>query len=226
MISAKQLSKVLAVSFSGGSSFMAPTSTFIATPASYSVSAAPASVTLTGTITPNNGTDITWTITNGVGTIIAVGTGNVVSHTLAAVSTTVGTDTYNLNVSYKDLTLATLSMVVTTSVLITTAAMIGQLSNPTDVITTPAELTPAFEALLTVTDQATIINVFDLVAAFTGRLVFVLPDSYGTLTAIEDGSGLDVSTQFNTVVDASNNRVIYISINVVTPATYNYKIVY
>lgn len=223
MISAKQIKQILDISFTGGSGFLAPTSTFIITPSNYSTDDVPGAVNLTGVITPNDGTDITWTITSGV-TTLAIGTGNVVAHSLASVPSTVTTNTYNLNVSYKNSSGTTMAVIFVASLSVTAPALIGQLDGPTENIIVAGDLTPTIEGYLTTTDQITLINLFNIVAADSGRIIFVLPDSYGVVSSIEDGAGLNIITQFNVVVDTINNRKIYTSINVVTPATYSYKI--
>ena len=70
------------------------------------------------------------------------------------------------------------------------------------------------------------VNVFSIIAANTGRIVMTIPDSFGSVTSIEDGAGLNVLSQFNAVVDVPNLRTIYVSINALTPATYDYKFIF
>lgn len=215
--------------FSGAAGFTAPAAIFNANPNTYVSTAVPATDVLSGTITPNNGTIVSWSITAGTNsTPIATGTGINVTHTLngANVPTTIGTHTYYLTVTYTDNNNATQSFVVATNIIVTAAARFGQLAGPTDNITTPAGLTPAIEATLTTTSKGVMINLFSVTAANTGRIVFVVPDSYGTVSSIEDGAGLNVLNQFNVVVDAGNNRRIYVSINTVVPGSYDYKFIF
>jgi hypothetical protein len=228
MISGKQLKQVLDYSFTAGSGFLAPTATFIATPSTYTTSSLPASVVLTGDITLNDAASVTWTITDASGTVLTSGSGVSVSHTLATVPSALSTNLYNLNVTYTNtVTAASQVLVVPTSVIVTAPCLIGQLATGVD-ITVAADLTPAIETTLTVSNQATIINVFDIVASElpNGKIIFVIPDSYGSVTSIEDGAGLNVISQFNAVVDGTNGRTIYTAVTAVTPATYNYKIIF
>jgi hypothetical protein len=227
MISGRDLKNVLTQSFTNGTSFLAPTASFIATPSTYTVSSLPASVILSGTITPNNGTLITWTITNSGGTVIATGSGVNVTHTLASVPSAVSTNVYNLNVTYTNATAGTTAViVVATSVVVTAAGKVGQINSPTATITIPGDLTAPYEAALVVETKTQMINLFPIVAANTGRIVIVIPDSYGTVSIIEDGAGLNALPQFNATLDPTNSRTIYSSVNIVTPGTYNYKIIF
>tara|TARA_R110000765_G_scaffold71466_5_gene138728 strand:- start:506 stop:1183 length:678 start_codon:yes stop_codon:yes gene_type:complete len=225
MISGKQLKQVLDYSFSAGTTFLAPTATFSAAPSSYTIASVPGTVTLTGSVTPNDGTSVTWTITSGV-TLLASGSGNSISHNLVSIPSSLGTSVYNLNITYTNVTAGTTAvLVVPTSVVVTASCLVGQMNSPTQDILIPGDLTP-YEGALVVSTQGTIINVFGIVAANTGRLIITIPDSYGAVVLIEDGSGLDVLSQFNTTADPTNSRTIYSSVNIVTPGTYNYKIIF
>jgi len=226
MISGKQLKQVLDFSFTGGDLFLPPTASFIATPNVYAVDALPASVTLAGSIIPNDGTSITWTITNVGGTVLSSGATTTVNYVLPAVPSAISTNLYNLNVTYTNTTTAlTAILVVPTYVTVTATALIGQINSPTQTIVVPGDLTP-YEGALTVTTQSVIINPFDVVAANVGRIVFTVPTSYGTVTSIEDGAGLDVLDQFTVLPDPGNARTIYTTINVLTASTYSYKIIF
>ena len=226
MISGKQLKQILDYSFTAGTSFLAPTATFLATPSTYTSLALPASVVLSGAIIPNSGTSISWTITNAAAATLAFGSGNAPTHTLAVVPSAVASSIYNLNITYTNtITGTTQSIITPTVVSVTSAALKGQIDSPTQTITIPGDLTP-YLADLTITDQAELINVFDVVATDIGRIVFAIPDDYGIVSIIEDGSGLNVLDQFTPVIDTSNARTIFTSIDVVTPATYNYKLVF
>jgi len=226
MISGKQLKQVLDYSFSAGTDFLAPIASFTATPSIYTTITLPTTVVLTGSIIQNDGSDISWTITDLAGTTIAFGTNNNVSHTLVTIPTSVSSNIYNLNITYINTSTGlTQSLIVPTSVVVTTAALVGQMDSPTQDIAIPEELIP-YESLLTSTTQVAVMNLFSVVAANVGRIVFAIPDSYGAVTQIEDGVGLNVIAQFNMVVDSANNRKIYTTINVLTPGTYNYKLIF
>ncbi len=224
MISARQNKNMLEWMFASGADFTAPTAIFTVSPNTYTTAAVPAGVTLSGTITLNDATLTDWTIMQGT-TMLATGTGTSVSHALVTIPSAVGTTSYSLVVNYTDNNSNALSLVVPTSVVVTAVGLYGQLATGVD-IAISTDLTALIEATLTSTSKSVIINAFDIVAATTGRIIFIIPDSYGTPTDLEDGSGLDVSSQFNQVVDAINSRTIWTSINMVIPATYTYKFVF
>jgi hypothetical protein len=226
MISGKQLKKVLDHSFTAGTGFLAPTASFIANPSTYTITSVPTSVVLNGTIIPNDGVILSWTITDISGTTLAFGSGNSISHTLAVTPTLVSSNIYNLNITYTNTSTGLAqSLIVPATVVVTTAALVGQMNSPTQDITIPADLTP-YEPFLASTTQVAVMNLFPVVSANVGRIVFAIPDSYGAVTQIEDGVGLNVIAQFNMVVDSANNRKIYTTINVLTPGTYNYKLIF
>ncbi len=90
----------------------------------------------------------------------------------------------------------------------------------------PGDFTSPMESALSSSSKTLIINLFDVIAIGTGRLCFVIPDSYGTVTDLEDNTDSSVLSQFNIVVDAVNSRKFYVSINAVTAATYKYKFIF
>lgn len=226
MISAKQFKNSIEYMFSGIPGFIAPTATFYGVPPNYSLSSIPASIILTGVITPNTGIITNWSISDAVNTVLATGTNNSPTYTISAPPSSTGQYTYYLTVFYTDTNGGAQSFVVPTIISVTADASFGQLASPADNISIPGDLTPAIEATFTITNQQTIINLFSVVAPNTGRIVFVIPDSYGIVTAIEDGGALDVLSQFNIVPDPGNNRQIYVGINAATPATYLYKFIF
>jgi hypothetical protein len=226
MISGQQLKQVLTYTFAGGTTFLGPTGTFVAIPSTYTVDSLPPSVTLEGSLLPNDALNITWTITDGIGNTLVSGLGNTVSFALPSVPNTVSNNVYNWNITYEDTNGGTYTLILSTVVLVTASAKFGQLNGAGLDIIVPGDLTPLIEATFTVTDQVTIINLFAIVAPYTGRLVIVIPDSYGTVTDIQDNTDSTVLSQFNVVVDAPNNRKIYTTINAVTPDTYYYKIIF
>jgi hypothetical protein len=232
MISAKQLKNIIDYMMTDSTDNLAPTATFTITPDTYTLTAVPASVSLSGAITLNDGTLTSWAITESAsGTAIATGTGTSVSATLPAVGTiptSVGTYTYYLTVYYTDATGTASSILVSDSLSVTAEALIGQLNGTEDLVL-PADLTGGMEATLSTTDKATLINLFTVTASAAagyGRIIFVIPDSYGVVSSIEDGAGLDVLSQFNVIIDAPNSRTLYTAINTVTTGSYDYKIVF
>ena len=116
MISARQTKNIIDYMFGNGPAFTAPTATFSAAPASYTDDAVPAGITLTGTITPNDGIITSWTITN-LSTTLASGTGNTVSHALISIPATAATYTYSLNIQYTDNNAALQSFVTASFIL-------------------------------------------------------------------------------------------------------------
>jgi hypothetical protein len=226
MISSQQLKQVLTYSFTNGISFVGPAGTFIASPSVYTNLVLPGSVTLTGSIIPNDAVNITWSITNSIGTLLLSGTGNTSSYTLPVVPSTTGVNVYYWNINYQNNSGANLSLILNATVTVTSSSLVGQLNGAGVNIVIPADLTAPIEATLTTTSQLAMINLFAITAVYTGRLVIVIPDDYGTVVDIQDNTDSTVLSQFNLVVDAPNNRKIYVGINAVTPATYNYKIVF
>jgi len=226
MISAKQVKSILDYSFVGGSSFLAPVASFIATPSSYTDTTVPGGIVLSGNIIPNDGTDVSWTITDAVATVLTSGTTTSVSHNLVTIPSSIGSYTYNLNVAYKDLTGTTFSTTVVTQIVVSTACKIGQLPNPGDDIIVPGDLDPLVEDTFAIKTQAEVINLFTITAAATGRVVIIIPDSFGSVVDIQDNTDSSVLSQFDIVLDPTNTRKLYVSVNAVTPATYHYKIVF
>jgi len=192
----------------------------------YTTGSLPASVTLTGSLIPNDAVNVTWTISNSVGTVLLTGIGNSSSYTLPVVPSTVSNNVYNWNVAYQDGSGTNFSVILAATVNVTANALIGQLNGAGVNITIPGDLTPAIEATLANTSQPAIINLFAITAANTGRIVIVVPDSYGAVADIQDNTDSTVLSQFNMIADTGNNRKIYVGINAVTPATYNYKVVF
>ena len=226
MISGQQLKQVLGYVFTNGSSFLAPTGTFLATPSTYPDDSLPISIVLNGTLVPNDAINITWTITNNVGTILLTGVGNTVSYTLLTIPSTIGSHNFNWNISYQDSSLTNYSLILTTNIFVSTSAKIGQLANPSDDIVISTDLTPLIESTLLSVTQNTVINLFAITCTNIGKIVIVVPDSYGNLLDIEDNTNSTVLNQFNVITDITNNRKIYVSIANVTPDTYYYKLIF
>ena len=225
MISGKQLKQVLDYSFTSGSTFVSPSATFLADFSSYTTLNIPASISLTGTITPNDGTNIQWVIINSSGTVLGSGLGNNALVTLSGVNipSTLGVNTYTLTVTYLDLTGASASQVFLCTVTVSSSALIGQINNASQNIILPSDLTP-YESSLTDVDQAFLINLFPINALNTGRLVIVVPINYGAVVSITDNTNQIVTNQFNAVLDAPNSRIIYVTDLVITPGSYYYKV--
>lgn len=225
MISGQQLKEVIEHMFSGTAGFILPTATWTSYPLSYPATTLPASVSLYGVITGNSGVITSWSITDSSAAVLATGTNGSpsVSLTGGLIPSTIGLNTYFLTVFYTDANGAASSFVESTSFSVTSDVSIGQLATGVDIIL-PADLTGGIESTLNVTTQQDIINLFDVVATTTGRVIFVIPDSLGSVTDISDNTNSSVLTQFNEVDDTANNRKIFTQINQVTPATYKFKI--
>jgi hypothetical protein len=228
MISARQLKNILDNSFSSNSvsGFAAPTAILTATPDYYYESDTPISVTIDGVITPNDGVSITWDLRDSSNVSLISGFGNTISHVLLAEPTTVGVYTYTLIIDYQDANGSNFTTNATVNVTVLAKTLVGQLALPGDDITIPGDLTPAIEGTLTDLSQLQSINLFTITAVNTGRIVIVVPDSFGTLLDISDNTDSSVLSEFNTIVDASNSRKIYVSKLALTPAVYRYKLVY
>lgn len=226
MISGKQLKQVLDYSFTNGSSFLGASCTFMATPSTYTTIAVPANVPLTGIVTPNDAVNISWNITNPSATVISSGMGLTPSYTLTGgdIPTTVGSYTYTLNVTYEDTLGNTYSVSCPTTIGVEVAAAYGQLPGPGDNIVIPGDLTAPIEATFTTSTQTALMNLFSYAAAVTARMVIVVPDAYGTVVSITDNTSSDITAQFNVVVDAPNNRKIYVSNSTIAPGTYYFQV--
>jgi len=226
MISGKQLKQVLDYSFTNGSSFLGASCTFIATPSTYTTTSVPVNVPLTGIITPNDALNISWTITDPSNSVLQSGIGNTPSYTLTGgdIPTTVGSFVFTLNVTYEDSLGNTYSVSCPTTIGVEVAASYGQLPGPGDNIVIPGDLTAPIEASFTTTTQTALMNLFSYAAAVTARMVIVVPDAYGTAVSITDNTSSDITAQFNVVVDAPNNRKIYVSNSTITPGTYYFQV--
>ena len=226
MTSARQLLNILAYTLSGDNSnvnrttFVEPTATFSVTPTTYAVESAPANMTVTGSIIVNDAVNVTWEVYDGVSiSPVLTGSNNVINATL---DTPLIPTTYTLVVTY---TGGNETLEVVSQVNPYYSTYVGQLPTPSDDITVAADLTPFLAGLvgLSYTDA---LELMTITAAYIGRLVLVIPDSYGTLTDISDENDLSVINEFNVVVDAPNNQKIYVKIDTVTPGSYKYKLVY
>jgi len=226
MISAKQLKKLLDYSFTTPTSSGAvPTATFSANPNMYGTTVLPTSVALTGVITLNGATNLLWDITTPDGTLLNTGFTTSVFHTLsgAAVPSVAGSTTYTLNVSYSNRTGTGFNASFLTSVTVTDVVKVGQLPDPGDDIIASADLTVFIEDTLASLEITEVINLFSVNAINTGRILMVIPYSFGTVTSIQDNLDVVITSEFNVVDDSTNSRKIYITQNVLTPATYHYK---
>lgn len=225
MISGQQLKQILTYSFSNGSSFLAPALTFTILPSSYTLNNIPASLVLSGSVIPNDGTNIQWSMTNSSNVVIGAGIGLNAAVTLTggSIPSTVGIYTYNFIVTYVDANNVTQSISTSVLLYVTAPGLYGQINSPSQDIIVPGDLTP-YLGSLTITTQATLINLFSIVATNTGRIVIVVPDSYGTVTSIEDNTSMNITSQFHVVVDVTNNRKFYVTNSALTPGTYYFKV--
>jgi len=228
MISARQLKNILDTSFSSNpiTGTVAPTATMTATPNNYYDVDTPLSVIIDATITANDGLNITWDLRDPVNVSILTGSASTISHTLVSEPTSAGVHTYTLIMSYGDALGNNYTTNSTVAITVLSKAMAGQLALPGDDITVPGDLTAPIEATLSALSKTQSINLFSINAVNTGRIVIVVPDSFGTLLDIADNTDLSVISSFNLILDAPNNRKIYVSKLALTPAVYRYKLVY
>jgi hypothetical protein len=240
MISSKQLNNILKHSFSGGSgNFLAPTANFIANPSNYIN--APSTVLLSGSILPNDGVNINWNVTRSNSTTpIASGSGTSVNVTLSGsgtnleVPTAINTYGYNLNITYEDDQNSSYSTTVSTSITVSSAAKIGQLTSPSHDFTDIAGYNTlnsgsTLENGFTSKTQNQVINLFEYNATVSpsGKIVIIIPNIYGTLNDIQDNTDSSVLTQFeNPISDSSNNRILYVTKNNLSPAVYHFKLIF
>lgn len=224
MISGQQLKQVLDYGFTNGSGFMGPTGSLTSTPSLYTTSNLPASVVLSGSVIPNDAQNINWTLVyTATNTTVLTGTGSILNYNLPVVPAVIGSYTYNWNISYDDLSGNTFIIIITITIQVIAASLYGQINNPVQIISVPADLLP-YEPSLTVSNQSVIINLFSVVATNTGRIVITVPDSYGTVTSITDNTSLDITSQFSMVNDPGNSRKLYTTNVVLTPGTYYFKV--
>ena len=228
MIGSKQVKQIIDYSFSyGAGSFLSPEATFIATPNSYTATSPPGgNIILSGSIIPNDGTDISWVITNSVGTPLADGVDNTPSHSIAPPAS-IGSYTYNLNVSYKNDVGTTIAFVIIAVIVVSADGKVGQLDGPGDDFTTPAEFDVLnVEGGFIFKTNSDVINLFSFEVTSTARTVIVIPDSFGSVVDIQDNTDNSVLSQFNTVADVGNTRTLYVTDLALTPGTYFYKVVF
>ena len=231
MISAKQVSNILARSFSGGESVLSPKASFIAVKSSYVEGGSPDPVVLSGSIIENDAVDITWSIKDyNNATLISDTSGNTSpTFTIVSPPTSVGVYTYTLYINYKnELGESQPAITKLATVTVSTPAYVGKLSGPGINISIPADLTTAIEATLTSVTSSQLINPFIISDDVTARVVIVVPDSYGVVSAIEDNTDTNVlvAGQFNTIYDSANFRNIYVSNETLSIANWRYKVIF
>jgi len=224
--SAKQVFNILQYTFSGNNTnvnpnnFVEPTATFSIKPGTFSLLTPPANLIVEGSIIPNDATNITWEVYDGVSVSpVLTGSNNVINSTLP---TPTEDTTYTLRVIYIG---GNELLELTSFVDPYDVTYIGQLPLPGDNITIAANLTPFLPGLV-VTSQEDALLLMTITAANIGRLVFVVPDNYGTLLDISDENDSSVLNEFNVVIDSPNNQKIYVKIDTVTPGSYKYKLIY
>jgi len=229
MISARQLKNILDKTFSGTpiTSFVAPTAVLTVTPNSYTTNLVPGSVAFSGTITPNEGTFVSWELKNSGGTVLTTGSSNSVSYTLNSPPSSLGTYVYSLYTSYTNPnTLATEVLITNVNLVVGVNAKFGQLDGPSRNITNAADLTTPLENALDEKSKLQLINLFSLTAAISARAVIVIPNSYGTVIDIQDNSDQTIINQLTLVNDNINNRKIYVSDLLTPTVTYYFKVVF
>jgi hypothetical protein len=230
MISARQFKNILQNAFTGNNAlgYTPPTITFIANPLEYDTSAIPNNVVLSGVITPNNGTNLSWSIFENAGTTpIITGTSLTINYTDVTPFTTPGVSIYKLVVNYTTPTgTAAPTITKTININVTTQSFVGQLANASSNITSAADLTPAILSTLFSKSKSQIINPFYLDLQNNAKIVFVIPDNYGTVANIMDNTDQNVLSSFAVYLDSANARKIYVANNLTTPSTVRYQFVF
>ena len=232
MISAKQVNNILTRSFSGGSSILSPKVTFTAVASSY-LAGSTTPVVLSGSILENDAKNIAWSIKDPSGSnLLSDSTGSLSpSFTLVSPPTSVGTYIYTLYVTYEDSDgVAQPAITTLATITVSTPAFAGMLSGPSDDILVPADLTLAIENTLTPLTISEIINPFIVsgTGVLSSKIVIVIPDSYGVVTAIEDNTDTNVldDDAFSTIYDSANLRTIYVSDLNFTPIDWRFKVIF
>jgi len=230
MISARQFKNILQNAFTGNNAlgYTPPTITFIANPLEYDTSAIPSNVVLSGVITPNNGTNISWGIFENAGTTpIVTGTSLTINYTDVTPFTTPGVSIYKLVVNYTTPTgTAAPTITKTININVTTQSFVGQLANASSNITSAADLTPAILSTLFSKSKSQIVNPFYLDLQNNAKIVFVIPDNYGTVANIMDNTDQNALNSFTVYPDSANARRIYVANNLTTPSTVRYQFVF
>jgi hypothetical protein len=223
-ISAKQVKQILDNSFTEGSDFLPPAISFVASPSVYSNLAVPSSVNLNVQITANQATNISWTIYNS--SSIALTTGSSLSSvfTVLVPPSSIGVFPYTLQVTYQNNSGVTITTSTIANISVLESGFRGQFLSPTTNITTAADLTSELLEELTPALQTNFINLFGINATETGRICFVIPNSFGIVLDISDNTDSSVLNSFNIINDVVNNRKIYTTINALTPNNYFYRL--
>lgn len=226
MTSAKQIYNIIEYTFSGENNnivnpdFVEPTATFSVTPVLFSLDNPPANLTAAGAITPNSASNITWEVYDGVSVSpILSGSGTVVS---GIIKTPTADTTYQLKIMYSG---GNEELSVYSTVDTYEDTLIGQLPAPGIILVTADNLTP-YEAGLTHISESESKSFFEINASATGRIVIVVPNSYGTLLDIADENDNSALNEFTTINDVGNDRIIYSKIDTVTTGRYKYKLIY
>ena len=230
MISARQVSNILAKSFSGGdSNFLRPTASFNAVASNYLENPSPDNVILSGYIQENDGENISWVIKDNNNNNILSGISYNPSVTLTTPPTTVGTYVYTLYITYDDKNgVSQPAIIKLATVTVSTPAFVGKLATAGDVLTEPSHLTTAIESTLTSLTSAQVINKFTISDSQHARIVIVVPNSYGVVLRIEDNTDTDTISngQFKVVNDTAKNRTIYVSDNAISEGDWRFKIIF
>jgi hypothetical protein len=224
MISAQQLKQALDYSFLSGINTTIPSISLNVTPATYTTEAPPSSLSFTGLIIPNDAISFTWALYNAnTNTLLATGSTSTIDFTLNTPPLTVGNTIFNLVLTYNTANLTNITTTVSTAILVTLAAKYGQLAEPGDNILASTDLTNEILGTFSNISQNTLANLFTVVLSGSGRLVFVIPDSYGTVSMISDNQNTNITNNFNVVTDLVNARKIYVSFAPITAGTYYYQ---
>jgi hypothetical protein len=233
MISAKQLKNILQNAFTGSNAlgYTIPEVTFNANPLEYDTGALPSNIILTGSIIPNGRTGISWGIYENTNTTpIVTGTALTINFTDITPFATPGVSTYKLVVNYNapnNTPAPTITKTINISV--TTQAFVGQLSGPSVVLASAGDLisgSPSILSTLSSKSKTQIINPFYMDLQNSAKLVFVIPNNYGTVANIMDNTDQNVLSSFTAIPDSSNQRTIYVSNNLTTPSTVRYQFVF
>jgi 3-polyprenyl-4-hydroxybenzoate decarboxylase len=238
-LSGKQLKKALDYSFKGGSStFIDPVLSLAITPSEYTINtsgvATISSLELTGSIEPNNGTEITFDLQDALGNSLQSGSYPTAIYFSVPTPIPTTSQTYYLVIQYTtDTGSFKRNLSTSVSTIVTSEAKVGQLANESQNFSTAAEFAALnVESGFTVKSKSELINKFEISTPNTGRVVIIVPNSMGTVADISDGITTSVLDEFTgPILDSTGiqPRKIYVSTNALTPPTdgkYDYKIIF
>jgi hypothetical protein len=232
MISARQLKRILDKVFTSDTivTYAVPSALLTATPNSYLRTNPPINIGLGSTIVPYSNTITAWEIYDETNALVTAGSGLTVAAVDSTVPTNPGSYSYRLVVRYNDPdgNVAT-PIEVSTTITVESESYVGALADPSADITAANQVDNALIQTLTSKTKNQVINYFTVtVTPASARIIFVIPNSYGSVIRIEDNLENDLldDGQIVSYTDSVNGRTIYKTVNALTSGTYTFKLIY